>query len=151
MSVQPSGVAKSPREIMVDEQTLAELRELAGTYLFGPIMYETDSSEKKVSPRITQLVGVILRELSQNRAVHVGPIPEVLTSTQAADVVGLSRPTLVKRAAAGEIPSFRVGTHTRFRLTDLVEYKRKMREQQDATFQEWTRFHEEEGAVLDDR
>lgn len=81
--------------------------------------------------RVTLLAA--LRALAENGEVAITRMPTELTSTSAADVLGVSRPTLMKWARAGKINSFKVGTHTRFRRDDVLSFKRRLaKEQNDA-------------------
>jgi excisionase family DNA binding protein len=45
-----------------------------------------------------------------------------LTTTTAAEQIGVSRPTLMKIVAAGELPTHKVGSHTRLRTVDVLSY-----------------------------
>jgi excisionase family DNA binding protein len=71
----------------------------------------------------------VLREIAAGHAVAVMPVEmeiSPLTTTQAAEILDISRPTLINRLESGEIPFTKVGTHRRMKLTDVLEYKRKM-------------------------
>ena len=46
----------------------------------------------------------IVRALSQGRAITVAPVDQLLTTQEAADFLGISRPTLVKLLESGRIP-----------------------------------------------
>jgi len=64
------------------------------------------------------------RQLAQGHSVAILHYEEELTTQQAADLLQVSRPFLIKVLEAGEIPYHHVGSHRRIRMGDLVEYKR---------------------------
>jgi excisionase family DNA binding protein len=46
---------------------------------------------------------------------------------EAADMLGVSRPTLVKLVEAGELPYEQRGRHRRLLLTDVLDYQQRAR------------------------
>jgi len=54
------------------------------------------------------------------------PLPEEMTTTQAADFLDVSRPFVVKLIRRGELPCRLVGTHHRIPINALREYREKM-------------------------
>lgn len=66
--------------------------------------------------------------LSDGQAVTLEPLRTLLSTQEAANLLGISRPTLVKLLERGEIPFTKPGRHRRVQLRHLLEYQREMRE-----------------------
>ncbi|HYM32067.1 MAG TPA: 3,4-dihydroxy-2-butanone-4-phosphate synthase [Candidatus Cybelea sp.] len=72
-----------------------------------------------------ELLRLALNEMAAGRGVSVLPVQSELTTQQAAELIGISRPHLVKLIEAGALPHRRVGTHRRVYLSDVVAYKQE--------------------------
>lgn len=65
----------------------------------------------------------ILSELAEGNAVKVVPIHAELTTQEAADMLNVSRPHLVKLLENGALAFRKTGKHRRIRFADLMVFK----------------------------
>ncbi|WP_344983154.1 helix-turn-helix domain-containing protein [Deinococcus rubellus] len=72
---------------------------------------------------VGDLVQRLLSEIAQGHAVQLLPVEAELRTQEAAELLGISRPHLVKLLDEGQLPSWKVGTHRRIRLDDVLTYR----------------------------
>lgn len=74
----------------------------------------------------------ILGVMASGQGVTIIPEDAELTTVQAADILHVSRPFLIKLLDEGKIPYRRVGKHRRIRMEDVMNYKRAIDQQREA-------------------
>ena len=72
-----------------------------------------------------QLLIAGLTEIGKGHSVRLMAQHSELTTQEAAEILNLSRPYVVRLLDDGKIPSRKVGTHRRVRIDDLLDYKDK--------------------------
>ena len=89
---------------------------------------------------LPESIDAVLRQVAEallnGMGVCVVPLGAWLTTQEAADYLGISRPTLVRILERGEVPIEKPGRHRFVRLIDLIEHQSRMREQQRAALEE---------------
>lgn len=78
----------------------------------------------------------ILAELADGNAVKVVPIHAELTTQEAADLLNVSRPHLVKLLEEGVLPFHKTGKHRRVLFADLMRYREQREEASHAAMDE---------------
>jgi excisionase family DNA binding protein len=71
----------------------------------------------------------LLAALDRGQAVSLVPRRTVLTTQEAADLLGVSRPTLVRMLEDGKLPYTQPGRHRRILLRDVLKFLAHRREQ----------------------
>ena len=85
-------------------------------------------TELSLPTEALDLVARMLQQLSEGRKITLLPTGGELTTRQAAEILGVSRPYLVALLDAGEMPFHKIGTHRRVRYADLDAYREGKRE-----------------------
>ena len=92
-----------------------------------------------------KLLAKILKVTSQGKPISIVPIAMEMTTQAAADLLGCSRPHLVKLLEEGKIEFTKIGKHRRVKFEDILAYKKKMKEEQKRLLIELMRADEESG------
>jgi excisionase family DNA binding protein len=104
-------------------EIMATLAEDSGTVV--PYMDPATKTLEKVilSPALADIFVSLLRHIGRGEAVTLVPIAQMLTTQQAADILNVSRPYLIKLLDQKLIAHEKVGRHRRIRAEDVFRYK----------------------------
>ena len=129
----PKTILPLEKEVEAAVQGQRELASLLSTKFETQridIFDKEDKPHRLVLPTSAlRLLVDILGELALGNAVKVVPVHAELTSQEAADLLNVSRPHLVKMLEEGAIPFTKTGRHRRIRFSDLMAFKQRRDEE----------------------
>lgn len=93
---------------------------------------EIDETRERIKIPLSalKLLGEILEAMGKGEPFSLVPIATEVTTQKAAEILGCSRPHLVKLLEEGKIDFTKVGKHRRVKFEDVMKYKGKMKEAQ---------------------
>jgi excisionase family DNA binding protein len=94
------------------------------------IEIEETKEKIKIPLKALKLLGSILKAMSQGKPISFVPIFAEVTTQKAAEMLGCSRPHLVKLLEEGKIEYTTVGRHRRIKMEDVLKYKVQMKKDQ---------------------
>jgi excisionase family DNA binding protein len=113
-------------EISIPQGDSEQFRELYRILQLGvPKLIGPDGEEVALPSSVYKILKEVARNMQMGRAVSVVPTQEQLTTQMAANILGCSRPHLIKLLSEQQIPYQKVGMHRRVRFDDLMLYQRK--------------------------
>lgn len=132
----PTSLEREPRvlskaDLKLARDASAALSGYLAEELIGPVVVEVRPERAGKSYPLTvpapvfQMLADILAQMAEGRAVAVMPYHVELTTQQAAEMLHVSRPYLIKLLEAGAIPYRKVGPRRRIKFSDLMAYKQR--------------------------
>lgn len=86
-------------------------------------------------PELSQFITTLLENVACGGQTNVQTLPSELTTTSAAEMIGVSRPTLIKLVRADQLRSRKVGTHLRVRTEDVLKFREDRKIQRRIAFE----------------
>jgi len=133
------------RTVLPPEESLDELVGLIrrisdeqGAALVGP-----DGTRMKLPMPVCDALRRVVLAMERGQAVTIAPHNLRLTTQEAADILGVSRPTLVKMLEDGLIPFEQPGRHRRVLLRDVLDFQDSRRAARERALDEMIAVSEE--------
>ena len=118
--------------IALPESEDAQIRELNPAAPAGNASISRCGWQAVESPGRSRPLKDIVRNMHLGRAIVLVPENQQLTTQRAADLLGVSRPHLIKLVEAGELPYHKAGSHRRIYLNDLLAYQKRRDDERKA-------------------
>lgn len=126
-------------EILDFAELLRELEVFLAQNSSKAALIDPQGKARPIPDEIFRILDQVTNALAAGEGITVVPQGMTMTTQQAADFLGISRPTLVRLLEVGDIPYDKPGRHRRVRLEDLVAYQEKFRAERRAARRELQR------------
>lgn len=71
----------------------------------------------------------VLRAIKDDLPITISTLPREITTTTAASMLGITRPTLMKHVRNGRINAHKVGSHHRLLSRDVLSFRDELKEE----------------------
>jgi excisionase family DNA binding protein len=126
-------------------QLAPQLAKANGTTQLRVVEPDGDGETVTIPTAAFRLLVTILAQMASGNAVCLIQHHAELTTQEAAELLNVSRPYLVRLLDDGRIPFRRVGTHRRVLFKDVMTYKAEHRRARKAALDELSRLDQELG------
>jgi len=107
-----------------EAESLREISALLQKNQSLPVLIDENGNRLKLPRLIQDFLRRAVSILESGKAISLIPETESLTTQAAADLLGFSRPHLIELLESGKIPFYKVGSHRRIRLQDVLNSQR---------------------------
>lgn len=108
---------------VLTEEDRDRAREMLRVLGAHPRITTEDGTVLDLPVPVAEAFAEILEAAADGERALVLRAPEDLTTEQAAAVLGVSRPTVVRLVESGNLPARMVGTHRRLSLSDVLAHR----------------------------
>jgi excisionase family DNA binding protein len=119
--------ASSQGEIVDFANLLRELEAFLVANSSRAALVDPRGASRPIPDEIFRALEQVANAMANGNGVTVAPYGTQLTTQEAADFLGVSRPTLVKLLVSGQIAYELRGRHRRVTLRDIVDYQQRFR------------------------
>lgn len=120
------------------ERTIAQVVETLNTAAVDDaegivkLMLDGNPSEAVALPKqLLEAMAHVAQAMQEGLAVSIVPHATTISTQEAADILGISRPTLIRMLDANKLPYEQANRHRRLKLTDVLDYKKTMKTERE--------------------
>lgn len=117
---------KLPLESIIqaqDPDLIAQLNRVMSLEASHGKLVGSNGEEVLIPESVYTVLRQVVSAMASGQAITLVPHNRELTTQEAADILNVSRPFLIKLLEQEEIPYLKVGKHRRIRFQDLIAYK----------------------------
>jgi excisionase family DNA binding protein len=144
-SMSLAGVAFPPRDL----NALLDLGRFLEQHTEPGLLLGPDGEQVPLPEEVYRLLVEVVEAMREGKVITLVPHTQRLTTQEAADFLGVSRPTLVKLLEEGRIPFDQPGRHRRVLFTDVLAYRERQREERRTALEQITQDASEAGLYGD--
>lgn len=150
MRTAQSLIAPDEKEVSNIKEVVRNLSSVVETEQKYLLVDQAKGKEMELPRALFMVLLEAAKQLAKGNSVSILHYEHELTTQQAADLLQVSRPYLIKLLENGQIPYSHVGSHRRIRMRDLLEYKKARDALRQAHVQEMVRVSEALGLYDED-
>lgn len=137
------GVIQPPEDL----NALLDLTMFLDNHAEPAVLLGPDGEQTPLPREVYAVLRRVVTAMQAGESISLQPIDRQLTTQQAADLLGVSRMTVVRLLDEHELPYERLGgsRHRRIRLNDLLSYRKRKSEDNENRLTEMTRQAVEDG------
>ena len=128
-----------------DREGLLDLARFMDQHTERGLLLGPDGEQAPLPAEVYSVLVKVVQAMREGKAISILPQTQRLTTQEAADFLGISRPTFVKLLEGEEIPFEQPGRHRRVFLSDLLAYQQKRQTDRHATLNRMTEEASEAG------
>ncbi len=137
----------SKKERKIAYSSYSVLKESFGQLKGDKVEIEIEETKEKITLPLSalKLLGEILKAMSEGTPFSIVPMVTEVTTQKAAELLGCSRPYLIKLLDEDKISYRKVGKHRRIMFEDVMNYRNKMKAEQKQAIIDIMSADEEDG------
>lgn len=117
---------KLPLKLVIQPQEadlIAQLEQILSLEASQAKLVGSNGEEVLIPESVYSVLRQVVHAMASGKTITLAPHNRELTTQQAADILNVSRPFLIKLLEEDKIPYIKVGKHRRIRYQDLIAYK----------------------------